>query len=81
MCVVVDLVDSVVVEGVCQSCLVKQQFDYWVCVGWVVLNQYMVLWCCVEVVFVGYLLMMDLMLEEGVVFNVEIFVVIEECLL
>ena len=75
-----DLLDSAAAEGARQSRSAKQQLDHWVRVGRAVSSRQTAARRRVEAALAGELEMADLTEEEGVVFNAEISVGIQESL-
>jgi hypothetical protein len=73
-----DLVDSAAAEGVRQSRSAKQQLDHWARVGRAVSSQHTASRRRVEAALSGDLDLVDLTVEEGVVFNSEVSAAIEE---
>jgi ParD-like antitoxin of type II bacterial toxin-antitoxin system len=78
--VAADLMESASSEGARQSRSAKQQLDHWARVGRAVSSQHTASRRRVESVLAGDLDTIDLNLEEGVVFNAEISVAVEESL-
>ena len=75
-----DLMDSAAAEGARQSRSAKQQLDHWARVGRAVSSQHTASRRRVEAALAGRLATGELTLEEGVVFNAEISVAIDESL-
>ncbi|MGV0742923.1 TA system antitoxin ParD family protein [Mycolicibacterium sp. XJ870] len=75
-----DLIDSAAAEGARQSRSAKQQLDHWARVGRAVSSQQSAARRKVEAALAGDTPLRDLSEEEGVVFNAEIAVAIEETL-
>lgn len=73
-----DLVESAAAEGARQSRSARQQLDHWVRVGRAVSSQQTASRRRVEAALAGRVPVGDLSVEEGVVFNAEIGVAIEE---
>jgi hypothetical protein len=73
-----DLVDAASAEGARQSRSTKQQLDHWARVGRAVSSQHTASRRRVEAALAGDLELSELTVEEGVVFNAEISVAIEE---
>ncbi|MCZ0728363.1 TA system antitoxin ParD family protein [Mycolicibacterium iranicum] len=78
--VAADLMDSAAVEGSRQSRSAKQQLDHWARVGRAVSSQHSAARRKVEAALAGEMPLRELSAEEGVVFNAEIAVAIEESL-
>jgi hypothetical protein len=76
--VAADLVDAAAAEGARQSRSTKQQIDHWARVGRAVSSQHSASRRRVEAALAGELELGELTVEEGVVFNAEISVAIEE---
>ena len=76
--VAADLADAAAAEGARQSRSTKQQLDHWARVGRAVSSQHSVSRRRVEAALTGDLELGELTVEEGVVFNAEISVAIEE---
>lgn len=75
-----DLLDSAAAEGARQSRSAKQQLDHWARVGRAVSGQQSVSRQRVEAALSGRLDLRELSVEEGVVFNAEIEVAVEQSL-
>ncbi|MDG4669357.1 hypothetical protein [Mycobacterium sp. 236(2023)] len=75
-----DLMDSAAAEGSRQSRSAKQQLDHWARVGRAVSSQHSAARRRVEAALAGETPLRALSAEEGVVFNAEIAVAIEESL-
>ncbi|GJF09281.1 hypothetical protein NGTWS0302_36260 [Mycolicibacterium cyprinidarum] len=75
-----DLMDSAATEGARQSRSAKQQLDHWARVGRAVSSQHSAARRKVESALAGETPLRELTTEEGVVFNAEISVTIEESL-
>ena len=75
-----DLMDSAATEGARQSRSAKQQLDHWARVGRAVSSQHSAARRKVEPALAGETPLRQLTTEEGVVFNAEISVTIEESL-
>ncbi|WP_024444914.1 TA system antitoxin ParD family protein [Mycolicibacterium iranicum] len=75
-----DLMDSAAAEGSRQSRSAKQQLDHWARVGRAVSSQHSAARRRVEAALAGDTPLSALSAEEGVVFNAEIAVAIEESL-
>ena len=75
-----DLVDSAAVEGGRQSRSAKQQLDHWARVGRAVSSQHSASRRRVESALAGELDVLELTVEEGVVFNSEVTAAVEESL-
>lgn len=75
-----DLMDSAATEGARQSRSAKQQLDHWARVGRAVSSQHSAARRKVEAALAGDTALRGLTAEEGVVFNAEISVAIEESL-
>src|SRR6478609_207098 len=73
-----DLFESAAVEGQRQSRSAKQQIHHWARVGRAVSSQHSASRRRVEAALAGDLELAELTVEEGVVFNAEISVAIEE---
>ena len=73
-----DLVDSAAAEGARQSRSARQQLDHWVRVGRAVSSQQTAARRRVEAALAGRMPLSALGVEEGVVFNAEVGVAIEE---
>lgn len=76
--VAADLMDSAAVEGSRHSRSAKQQLDHWARVGRAVSSQHSAARRKVEAALAGTMPLRELSAEEGVVFNAEIAVAIEE---
>lgn len=76
--VAADLMDSAAAEGARQSRSAKQQLDHWARVGRAVSSQHSAARRRVEAALAGETPLRDLTAEEGIVFNAEIAVAIEE---
>lgn len=75
-----DLMDSAAAEGTRQSRSAKQQLDHWARVGRAVSSHHSAARRKVEAALAGEMPLRALSAEEGVVFNAEIAVAIEESL-
>ncbi|HEV7852944.1 MAG TPA: hypothetical protein VGP27_16550, partial [Mycobacterium sp.] len=73
-----DLLDSAAAEGARQSRSAKQQLDHWARVGREVSSQDTAARRRVEAALTGDLELLELNVEEGVVFNAEIAAAIQE---
>lgn len=78
--VAADLIDSAAAEGVRQSRSAKQQLDHWARVGRAVSSQHSASRRRVEAALAGSLDVASLTVEEGVVFNAEVAVAVDESL-
>ncbi|TXI43130.1 MAG: hypothetical protein E6Q56_00140 [Mycobacterium sp.] len=78
--VAADLVESAAAEGARQSRSAKQQLDHWARVGRAVSSQHSASRRQVEAALAGSLDVASLTVEEGVVFNTEVAVAVDESL-